>query len=115
MKKILIVFFLLTSLLSARAQRELISDRKIRFSENLDPSKCEKERDNKTAMALLHIAIPGLDAANITEENNFIKGTPVKTNDGWDLWITTNTKKAVCLKIYTDDYKPLVIKAQTKL
>lgn len=115
MKKILIVFFLLTSILSARAQRELISDRKIRFSENLDPSKCEKERDNKTAMALLHIAIPGLDAANITEENNFIKGTPVKTNDGWDLWITTNTKKAVCLKIYTDDYKPLVIKAQTKL
>lgn len=115
MKKILIVFFLLTSLLSARAQRELISDRKIRFSENLDPSKCEKERDNKTAMALLHIAIPGLDAANITEENNFIKGTPVKTNDGWDLWITTNTKKTVCLKIYTDDYKPLVIKAQTKL
>lgn len=115
MKQLIISLFLFVLFLPANAQKDLVSDKKIHFAEKLDPAKCEKERDKKTPMALLHVEIPGLSDANITEENNFIKGNPVRTANGWDLWVTTNTKKTISLKIYTDQYKPLVVKAEEKL
>lgn len=115
MKHFIITLFLLALALPADAQKDLVSDKTIRFAERLDPAQCEKERDNKTPMALLHVEIPGLAEANITEENNFIKGSPRRTANGWDIWVTTNTKKKICLKIYTDAYKPLIVRANEKL
>lgn len=115
MNRIIMTLLLVSILFPAFAQKELVTDSLIRFVEVMNPDVCEKERNNKTPMALLHVEIPGLEAANITEVNNFIKGKPIKTDNGWDLWITTETKNKICLKIFTDNYKPLVVKAQEKL
>lgn len=115
MNRLIMTLLFVAILFPAYAQKELVTDSQIRFVELMNPDDCEKERNNKTPMALLHVEIPGLEAANITEVNNFIKGKPIKTNNGWDLWITTETKNKICLKIFTDNYKPLVVRAQEKL
>lgn len=115
MNRLIMTLLFVVILFPAYAQKELVTDSQIRFVELMNPDDCEKERNNKTPMALLHVEIPGLEAANITEVNNFIKGKPIKTNNGWDLWITTETKNKICLKIFTDNYKPLVVRAQEKL